>query len=96
MTVSLDDLVNHAAFELAGMHPDDQAAVLAAACEAFADYLHAQIPWVYDAQGYGRPVCSTPSTYGRRWPSSTETLPAARFTRNHCSGGARMMGYDAP
>lgn len=46
----LDDLVNHAEFELAGMHPDDQGAALAVACESLAEYLHEQRPELTHAQ----------------------------------------------
>lgn len=50
MSVALDDLVQHAAFELAGMHPVDQQAALAAACESLAESLREQRPWLSDAE----------------------------------------------
>jgi len=42
--MNLDELVESAAFELVGLHPDDQRAALSTACECFAEGLQLARP----------------------------------------------------
>lgn len=51
----LDDVVTEAATMLCGMQPDDQAAALAAGCEAVAETLHERQPDLTDDEIRG--VC---------------------------------------
>lgn len=48
--MDLQELVEHAAFELVGMHPDDAHCALAAAIETFADGLVLSHPELTDRQ----------------------------------------------
>lgn len=50
MAVHIDEFVEHCAFELTGLHPDDQAACLAAAAESLAEYLYEQKPWLRERE----------------------------------------------